>query len=64
MSYDIYPNSSPEFRLLQKVDGTTEMQVRYVKPEFGYTGKWIPLNTVQESNNELNHPMYNGTHRI
>jgi hypothetical protein len=64
MSYGIYPNSNTEFRLFKKTDGTMEMQVRYVKPDFGYTGKWMSVNTVQESNNELNHPMYNGTHRI
>ena len=30
MSYGIYPNATPEFRNIQKSDGTIEMQVRYV----------------------------------
>ena len=48
MTYGIYPNSVPEFRHLQKADGTMEMQVRYVNPAMGYTGKWMPVKTVQE----------------
>jgi len=30
MTYGIYPNSTPEFRTLQKEDGTMVMQVRYL----------------------------------
>jgi trehalose-6-phosphate synthase len=48
----IYPNSTPEFRHLQKSDGTVEMQVRYVNSSMGYTGKWMPINTVQEQTEE------------
>jgi hypothetical protein len=44
----IYPQSVPEFRHLQKSDGTMEMQVRYINTGMGYTGKWMPVNTVQE----------------
>ena len=44
----IYPQSVPEFRHLQKVDGTMEMQVRYINSSVGYTGKWIPVKTEQE----------------
>lgn len=44
----IYPQSVPEFRHLQKSDGTMEMQVRYINSAMGYTGKWMPVNTVQE----------------
>jgi hypothetical protein len=44
----IYPQSVPEFRHLQKADGTVEMQVRYINTGMGYTGKWMPVNTVQE----------------
>jgi trehalose-6-phosphate synthase len=50
----IYPQSVPEFRNLQKADETMEMQVRYINSAMGYTGKWMPVNTVQESNNEVN----------
>jgi hypothetical protein len=46
----IYPNSVPEFRHLQKTDGTMEMQVRYINAPMGYTGKWMPVNTAQEQN--------------
>jgi hypothetical protein len=44
----IYPQSVPEFRHLQKSDGTMEMQVRYINALMGYKGKWMPVNTVQE----------------
>lgn len=44
----IYPGSVPEFRTLQKQDGTIEMQVRYRNDQMGYLGKWMPVNTVQE----------------
>jgi hypothetical protein len=48
MSYDIYPHSTPEFRMFQKTDGTMEMQVRYMNAQMGYTGKWIPVKTEKE----------------
>ena len=48
----IYPNSVPEFRHLQKADGTIEMQVRYINTAVGYVGKWMPVNTVQEEQKE------------
>jgi hypothetical protein len=44
----IYPQSVPEFRHLQKADGTIEMQVRYINTQVGYLSKWMPVNTVQE----------------
>jgi len=52
MTYGIYPNSSPEFRMFQKSDGTMEMQVRYINKPMGYTGLWMPVNTVQEQTEE------------
>jgi hypothetical protein len=48
MAYKPYPNSTPEFRMVQKQDGTMEMQVRYINSAMGYTGKWMLVNTVQE----------------
>jgi hypothetical protein len=48
----IYPQSVPEFRQVQKSDGTMEMQIRYINTEMGYTGKWMPVNTVQEEKSE------------
>jgi hypothetical protein len=37
----IYPNSTPDFKMVQKPDGTMEMQVRYINMAQGYTGKWM-----------------------
>jgi hypothetical protein len=53
--YGIYPRSTPEFRMFQKEDGTMEMQVRYINSAMGYTGKWTPVNTVQEEPQEAKH---------
>jgi hypothetical protein len=44
----IYPGSVPEFRHLQKTDGTIEMQVRYINLGMGYTSKWMPVQTAKE----------------
>jgi hypothetical protein len=44
----IYPQSVPEFRHLQKADGTMEMQVRYINAPMGYTSKWMPVKTEKE----------------
>jgi len=48
MKPEIYPNSVPEFRYLQKLDETMEMQVRYINTAMGYTGKWMPVKTEKE----------------
>jgi hypothetical protein len=48
----IYPQSVPEFRHLQKADGTMEMQVRYINTMQGYTGKWMPVKTEKEEQKE------------
>jgi hypothetical protein len=45
----IYPNSSPEFRILVKQDGTQEFQVRYHNQSQGYTSKWQPIKIEYES---------------
>jgi hypothetical protein len=44
----IYPGSVPEFRTLQKNDGTIAMQVRYINAPMGYTGKWMDVKTEKE----------------
>lgn len=49
MTYGIYPNSTPEFRMFQKEDGTIEMKVRYINNFMGYVGKWMPIQTEQEN---------------
>jgi hypothetical protein len=48
MEYTAYPNSSPEFRMLQKQNGTIEMQVRYINLGVGYTGKWMPVKMEKD----------------
>jgi hypothetical protein len=49
MTYDIYPNSTPEFRMIHKADGTMAMQVRYINAPMGYTGKWMDVKTETEN---------------
>ena len=49
MEYGIYPNSTPEFRTLQKADGTMEMQLRYINRSVGYVSKWMPVQTEKEN---------------
>ena len=51
----IYPNSTPEFRMFQKADGTMEMQIRYINAPMGYTGKWMPVN-VEKENHATDNP--------
>lgn len=48
MEYKIYPNSSPEFKMVQKPDGTMEMQVRYLNKSMNYVGHWMPVKTEKE----------------
>jgi hypothetical protein len=48
MEYGIYPNSSPEFKMVQKQDGTIQMMVRYLCKQQGYTGKWMPMAVEHE----------------
>ena len=48
----IYPGSVPEFRTLQKQDGTIEMQVRYRNDAMGYLGKWQPVQIETETEKE------------
>jgi hypothetical protein len=50
MTYRIYPNSTPEFRMVHKADGTMVMQVRYINAPMGYTGKWMDVKTETENN--------------
>ena len=52
MTYGIYPNSTPEFRMVHKADGTMVMQVRYINAPMGYTGKWQDVKTEKETAEE------------
>ena len=49
MTYGIYPNSSPEFRMIEKENGTMIMQVRYICLQVGYTGKWMDVKMEKEN---------------
>ena len=49
MTYGMYPNATPEFRMFQKEDGTTIMQIRYINVPMGYTGKWQNVKTEKEN---------------
>ena len=48
MQYEIYPGSSPEFRMFQKSNGNTSMQIRYINRQMGYTSKWLTVPTEKE----------------
>jgi hypothetical protein len=60
MTYGIYPNSTPEFRMFQKADGTMTMQVRYINSAMGYIGKWMDMKTEKENgtSNSTNAPSH------
>ena len=51
MQYGIYPQSTPEFQMFQKKDGTIEMKVRYRKDDIGYLGKWMLIKMEKENDN-------------
>jgi hypothetical protein len=44
----VYPDSTPEFRVLIKADGTQVFQLRYINSVAGYTGKWQDVPVVKE----------------
>jgi hypothetical protein len=44
----MYPNSTPEFRILIKKDGSQELQLRYINTMQGYTGKWQSIKVEYE----------------
>lgn len=48
LGYKIYPNSSPEFKIVQKLDGTIEHRVRYINRSVGYTGLWMKIEVEKE----------------
>jgi hypothetical protein len=45
----IYPNSTPEFRILVKQDEKQELQVRYHNQSQGYTSKWQAIKVEYET---------------
>jgi len=53
--YKALPGGTPEFRLLQKEDGSLVQQVRYVFGATNYIGKWMDIPIVKE-NDQNNKP--------
>lgn len=49
----MYPNSTPEFRILVRQDSTQEIQVRYINSTQGYVGKWQSIPMVYEKEQTL-----------
>ena len=50
--YKIYPNSSPEFKTIQKPNGTIEMQVRYLNRPMNYVSQWMPVKIEHDNTNQ------------
>jgi hypothetical protein len=46
----LYPNCTPEFRIVVMQDGVEELQVRYINMMQGYTSKWQKIPKIYESN--------------
>jgi hypothetical protein len=44
----VYPNSTPEFRILKTFNGDAVLQVRYINEAQGYTSKWQDVPVVEE----------------
>lgn len=44
----VYPNSTPEFRILQFSNGEQTLQVRYINMAQNYTSKWKNVPIVKE----------------
>lgn len=44
----VYPGSTPEFRTLEKLDGTQVLQIRYVNETQKYVSRWQDIPTVKE----------------
>lgn len=45
-----YPGATPEFRILEKQDGTTVFQVRYLNDTTKYVSRWEEIPTIKEEN--------------
>ena len=45
---NIYPGATPEFRILEKQDGTRILQVRYVSIAVGYKSIWYDIPIVKD----------------
>lgn len=43
-----YPGATPEFRVLEKLNGTQVLQVRYINETQRYTSRWEEIPIVKE----------------
>jgi hypothetical protein len=43
-----YPGATPEFRILEKQDGTKVFQVRYLNEAQKYTSRWEEVPVIKE----------------
>lgn len=44
----LYPGSTPEFRILEKLDGTQALQIRYLNETQKYVSRWTEIPIVKE----------------
>jgi len=44
----LYPGSTPEFRILEKQDGTRTLQVRYLNDVSGYKSQWLDVPIIKD----------------
>lgn len=45
---ELYPGATPEFRILEKKDGTRTLQVRYVNIAVGYRSMWYDIPVIKD----------------
>jgi hypothetical protein len=43
-----YPGATPEFRIIEKQDGTKVFQVRYLNETTKYTSRWEEIPVIKE----------------
>lgn len=43
-----YPGATPEFRILEKQNGTTVFQIRYINETQRYVSKWEEVPVIKE----------------
>lgn len=44
----LYPGSTPEFRVLEKLNGVQVLQVRYVNETQKYVSRWQDIPVIKE----------------
>ena len=49
----VYPGATPEFRILEKQDGTQIFQVRYINITAGYKSQWYDIPIVKDYESDL-----------